>query len=297
MSAAVARDGVIVWQRGFGQADISAHKPATADTVYHLASLTKPFAATVLLQLVQEGRLNLDSPVSDYGIDLKSQGTIRARHVLTHTSEGIPGETYRYNGTRFGELDKVLSGVTGRTFASEVSARILEPLALTNTSPNPLQPKSCEEARRDAADFRRRLAQGYRSEDLTPVEYKEHFVTAAGLVSTVGDMVRFSDALDDGLLLRPDTMRLAYTPPVAPGGKPLPYALGWFVQQHRGVQLVWHYGWWVGDSSLIIKIPERKLTFVLLANSEGLSRKFDLGRDNNVRRSPFARALLESAGL
>jgi CubicO group peptidase (beta-lactamase class C family) len=206
MSAAVARDGVIVWQRGFGQADISAHKPATADTVYHLASLTKPFAATVLLQLVQEGRLNLDSPVSDYGIDLKSQGTIRARHVLTHTSEGIPGETYRYNGTRFGELDKVLSGVTGRTFASEVSARILEPLALTNTSPNPLQPKSCEEARRDAADFRRRLAQGYRSEDLTPVEYKEHFVTAAGLVSTVGDMVRFSDALDDGLLLRPDTI-------------------------------------------------------------------------------------------
>lgn len=98
-------------------------------------------------------------------------------------------------------------------------------------------------------------------------------------------------------MLRPDTVRLAFAPAVASSGKPLPYGLGWFVQQHRGVQLIWHYGWWVGDSSLIIKIPERKLTFILLANSDGLSRKFDLGQDNDVRRSPFARALLESVGL
>jgi CubicO group peptidase (beta-lactamase class C family) len=294
MSAAIAQDGVVIWTAAFGYADLAASKRADPDTVYHLASLTKPFAATVLLQLVQEGRLNLDSPVSDYGIELKSPGVIRVRHLLAHTSEGVPGEAYRYSGARFGRLDKVIAGVTGQSFASEVSRRILEPLQLTNTSPNPAQQESCVEARRDSAEFRRRLAQGYNSDGRTPVEYKDRFLTAAGLVSTVGDVARFSTALDNGSLLASNTLRLAFTPALNSNGKPLAYGLGWFVQQYRDTKLVWHYGWWLGNSSLIIKIPEQKLTFVLLANSDGLSCKFDLGRDNDVRRSPFARAFLES---
>ena len=297
MSAAVAQDGLILWSRGFGYADLAKQKVATADTVYHLASLTKPFAATVLLQLVQEGRLDLDSPVSDYNIELKSPGTIRVRHLLTHTSEGMPGETYRYSGNRFGQLDKILTGVTGHSFAQELSNRILEPLSLTNTCPNPESPQSCREARRDAEEFRRRLAQGYKPDGVTPVDYKQHFVTAAGLVSTVGDVVRFSHALDTNELLKPETLDLMFTPAVTSSGKRLLYALGWFVQEHRGVRLFWHYGWWVGDSALIVKVPERKLTFVLLANSDGLSREFGLGRDDNALRSPFARAFLESMGL
>lgn len=297
MSAAIAQDGVILWSRGFGYADLARSKPATVDTVYHLASLTKPFAAMVLLQFVQERRLDLDSPVSNYGIELKSQGTITVRHLLTHTSEGVPGEMYRYSGNRFGLLDKVVTGVTGHSFAREISERILEPLSLTNTCPNPESLESCKEARRDAEEFRRRLAQGYTPHGVTPVDYKQHFVTAAGLVSTVGDMVKFSHALDTCELLKPDTLDLMFTPAVTSRGRRLPYALGWFVQEYRGVRLVWHYGWWVGDSALIIKVPERKLTFVVLANSDGLSREFGVGRDNNVRRSPFARVFLENAGL
>ncbi len=297
MSAAIAQDGVILWARGFGYADVAAHRPATPDTVYHLASLTKPFAAALLLQLVHEGRLNLDAPVSEFGVQLQSEGVIRVRHLLSHTSEGVPGEAYRYSGTRFGQLDKVLTGVTGQSFATEIGRRILQPLDLTNTCPNPHSPDACKEAGRDAFTFAHRLAQGYGPDGVAPVDYKRHFVTAAGLVSTVGDMIRFSAALDDGRLLREEVRRIAYAPAVTSNGKPLPYGLGWFVQERRGVQVLWHYGWWVGDSSLIVKIPDRKLTFVLLANSDGLSRKFDLGHDNNVRRSPFARAFLNAFGL
>jgi CubicO group peptidase (beta-lactamase class C family) len=247
----------------------------------------------VLLQLVQEGRLNLDTPVSEYGVELKSQGVIRVKHLLTHTSERLPGETYRYNGTRFGSLDKVLTGVTGASFATEVTRRILEPLELTNTCPNPESAKSCIEARRDPAEFQRRLAQGYEPNGLTPTDYKKHFVTAAGLVSTVGDMIRFSAALDDERLLRAEMRERMVTPAKTSAGKVLPYGIGWFVQDWNGTQLAWHYGWWVGDSSLIIRVPGRRLTFVLLANSDGLSRKFDLGKDNDVRRSPFARIFLD----
>jgi CubicO group peptidase (beta-lactamase class C family) len=88
-----------------------------------------------------------------------------------------------------------------------------------------------------------------------------------------------------------------FTPARSSDGRLLPYALGWFVQDRRGVKLVWHYGWDRANSSLIVKVPGRRLTFVLLGNSEALSRKFDLGRDENVTRSPFAREFLKTIGL
>ena len=67
----------------------------------------------------------------------------------------------------------------------------------------------------------------------------------------------------------------------------LPYGLGWFIQRRRGMKILWHYGWDRANSTLIIKVPEREAAFVLLGNSEALSRKFDLGRDENVTRSLF----------
>jgi CubicO group peptidase (beta-lactamase class C family) len=68
------------------------------------------------MQLVQEGKIKLDDPVSKYGVTLESEGIIRVRHLLSHTSEGAPGEAYRYNGNRFAELDKVIQKALGKIF-------------------------------------------------------------------------------------------------------------------------------------------------------------------------------------
>ena len=76
MSAAVVMDQKLVWAKGFGYADLDNKIEATPDTAYHLASVTKTFAATLIMQLVQEGKLSLDDPVSKYGVELPSQGTI-----------------------------------------------------------------------------------------------------------------------------------------------------------------------------------------------------------------------------
>ena len=120
MVAGIAYGNQIVWTKAFGYADLTTRTPVTSDTVFHLASLTKPFAAVVLLQLVERGQLDLDAPVDQFGITLKADGVIRVRHLLTHTSEGTPGEAFHYSGNRFAQLDKVLSGVTGMTFAELV---------------------------------------------------------------------------------------------------------------------------------------------------------------------------------
>jgi CubicO group peptidase (beta-lactamase class C family) len=254
--------------------------------------LTKPFAAVVLLQLVEAGKLDLDAPMESFGSKLKADGMIRVRHVLTHTSEGSPGEKFRYSGNRFAELDKVLRAAGGKSFAELVAERVLNPLQLTNTSPNPLNPAACARAGRDSAEFLQRSAQGYAFDGQTPVEYQKHFVTAAGLVSNVEDMLRFSIALDSDGLLRLETRQLMFTPARTSQGRTLPYGMGWFIQQRKSTKIVWHYGWDRANSTLIVKVPDRSATFVLLGNSEALSRKFDLGRDEDVTRSPFAREFL-----
>ena len=291
MSAAMARDGNVVWERGFGSADLEAGRPATPETLYHLCSLTKPFAAVLLLQLVEKGRLDLRDPAADFGIELESEGTIRVEHLLSHTSEGEPGTRFRYSGDRFAKLDRVLEKVAGRSFASLLRERVLESIGLADTAPNPAQLASCREAGRDPEALAPRMARGYDSDGKTPVEYRKHFVTAAGLVSTAADMARFSLALEDGRLLDAASRARMFSPVVSSGGAELPYGLAWFIQDVEGRRIAWHYGWWVGASSLVIKDLARRRTFVLLGNSDGLSRKFDLS-DGDLLRSPFAREIL-----
>ena len=91
MSAAVIKDGKLAWAHGFGYADLENQLPAKPETPYHLASVTKTFAALIVMQLVQEGKLSLEDPVSRYGVNLPEGEGVKGRHLMSHTSEGVPG--------------------------------------------------------------------------------------------------------------------------------------------------------------------------------------------------------------
>src|SRR5258706_14582469 len=91
MSCAIVKDQKVVWAKGLGYADQENKTPATEHTSYHLAPLTKTFASTILMQLVQDGKVTLDDPVSKYGILLESEGVIRVNHRFSHTFEDNPG--------------------------------------------------------------------------------------------------------------------------------------------------------------------------------------------------------------
>src|SRR5207249_10430434 len=119
------------------------------------------------------------------------------------------------------------------------------------------------------------LAQGYGPSGRTA--YPDYFGAAAGLISSVTDMAVYSNALDGTALLRDDTRARAWTPTISLSGATLPYGMGWFTQTLQGVKLVWHYGYWIANSPRLIKAPEKGLTSVLLANTDGLGAQFPLG--------------------
>jgi CubicO group peptidase (beta-lactamase class C family) len=295
MSAAIVENERIVWSMGLGFADVAGGKRTTDTSCFHLASLTKPFASVVIMQLVEEGLLDLDDPVSEYGVDLSGNGVILVRHLLTHTSEGTPGSSYRYNGARFDQLGRVIQRASGRTFGELLVERILGPLQLRHTAPNVEDRVSFALTGLDRDEYIENMATAYelRGTRVVETEYASGFGPAAGLISSAEDMASFSIAIDRSQLLDPATWELVFSPEISNSGNTLPYGLGWFIQQHEGVELQWHYGYWFGTSTLIVRVPEVDKTFIVLANTDMMSRPYglDIG---DVLRSPFARLFLES---
>lgn len=343
MSAAIVRDQQIVWATGFGLADVEKEVPATERTLYRIASLSKPFAAVLLLQLVDEGRLDLDAPMRDFSIhpsfapDAGSwahypsrylEKPITVRHVLTHTSEAEPpGSAYNYSGNIFGDLTYVVEDVLRESYPVALTTRVLNVANMNRTLAGQLAP--------DPSNLLADLASSYKIENgvlvraaypafavplevdisalgLDPVfralpeaeaarrtllgESYTHLYganAAAGIVSNVVDLARFDIALDRGVLLSAARREQMFTTSLAPDGTPLPYALGWFVEELEGEKIVWHYGWYPPTvSALYVKIPGRNLTFILLGVTDLLSASYAWTAEG-VRASPYARLFLE----
>jgi CubicO group peptidase (beta-lactamase class C family) len=293
ISAVIAKDQSIVWSGSFGGSEAVAWRVADT-TVFHLASLTKPFASTVILQLVDEGKVSLDDPVSKYGIVLTSPGTILVRHLMSHTSEGLPGTHYAYNGDRYSLLDSVIAHASGKSFAAAVQERIIVPLGLKHTAATP-QSAAFAASGLDKATYLANVAPGYvwTGTQYAPTAYQTLFSSAAGLTASARDYATFSMAMDRDAFLKPTTKALAYTPVVSPSGEVFPYGLGWFSTDYKGVRVIWHYGYWTASSTLVIKVPSQQLTFVLLANTDGLSAPYQLGA-GKLDSSPWAREFLET---
>jgi CubicO group peptidase (beta-lactamase class C family) len=294
ITAVIVKDQAIVWSRSLGGEDPGA---ITDTTVFHLASLTKPFASTVILQLMDEGKVSLDDPVSKYGIVLPNSGAVLVRHLMSHTSEGVPGSHYAYNGDRFSLLDSVIAHAAGKSFAAAVQERIIVPLGLRHTAPTP-QSAAFTASGLDKASYLANVAPGYTwtGNRFVPTAYQTSFSAAAGLTASARDYAAFSMAMDRDAFLTPATKARAYTAVVGPSGETFAYGLGWFVSDYRGVRVIWHYGYWTASSTLVIKVPSQGLTFVLLANTDGLSAPYPLA-SGRLDASPWAREFLETFAI
>jgi len=302
LSAAVVRDGAVAWAHGYGQADVERGVPAAADTPYRIASLTKTFTSMLLMRCVERGTLDLDTPIRRFTTAIP-EASATVRHVLTHTSAGTPGASYSYDGDRFAALTPVVEACAGTPYRIALADQILEPLTMLDSVPGQdLEAPSPQLAAFfPAATVARyqqvllRIARPYQTVNnrAVPGAFPPKGISAsAGLVSTVLDLARYDAAIDAHVLLAAATQEVAWTPAPSAQGRSYPYAMGWFVQQASGRRLVWHYGLWPTFSSLILKVPEQRLTIILLANSDGLSAPYPMAA-GDVTRSDFARAFLE----
>ena len=286
MAAGLLHGRDLVWFKGLGYADLAEKRPVTPDTPFHLASLTKTFTSTLLLQLVEQGKLDLDTAAADYGIELDSRGTVTVRHLFSHTSGGTPGERYRYDGARFGLLDRVIEQATGCDFEDHLKRTIVRPLGLRNTG-------------RMGDSFDVPLASPYALSEaggLEKASYPTYFGSSAGLVASLSDYAHYILALKGNRFLRPETLAMSMTATRSTASQDLPYGLGWFVETVEGTAVVWHYGFWDSVSSLVVMVPEQDLAFFAFANTDALSRGFDLG-DGRIVRSPAGRQFLKCLAL
>jgi CubicO group peptidase (beta-lactamase class C family) len=301
-STSIVKNKEIIWSKGFGYADVDGNVPATENTVYHLASLTKPFASVILMQLVEEGKISLDDPISkyginltearDYGMELGSEDQIKVKHLLTHTAQGNPGSYYQYSGFLYGYLGKVIQESSGKSFAELLVQNITKPLQLNHTVPNIEDSTSFSYTGLDSTTFSIQCARPYVMDSLNTIKegkMESYFGASAGLMSSAVDMASFSIAVENRNFLRTDTWEEVLSPTISVNGDTLPYGYGWFIQRYKGLKIIWHYGFWNTNSSLIMMVPEKGYNFVILANTNLLSRPFGLGgSDGNVFHSPFA---------
>jgi CubicO group peptidase (beta-lactamase class C family) len=302
MAAAVIGRNDVLWEQAFGRQDLERAVAARTDTPFHLSGLTQLFTTVLVLQCVEEGRLSLGDRIGDFTDDAgEPDATIE--QLLTHTSPGAGGPAFGYRPDRLEPLRLAVRRCRDDSYR-ETLANLLERLAMVDSVPGPdiLQlvppaegiplPDQVERYKKAldrlatpyAVDQRRRASRSqYPVLTLTP---------AGGLISTVRDFAEFDLALKDGLLLLPETLQRAWVPAVGPGGTPLPYATGWFAQTYNGEPVVWQVG--VEDnasSALVITLPNRGLTLVLLANSDRLVTPYALTA-GDVTVSPFARSFL-----
>ena len=305
LSAAIVKDGQIAWERGFGYQNVEARIPATPDTPYPVTDLSETLAATLLLQCVEERHLELDAAVSRYSLKLEDTPAATLRQMLSHTSSTPSGDTFRYDNERYSQLTQVTEWCIPQPYRKSVAHRLLERLAMKDSVPGRdlRDPSVVPEGTYDPAALERyarvldRMAVAYKVDKRnrptrSDVVLAEGINAADGLISTVRDLARFDAAIDDGILLTPETLEAAWSPGLSKDKTQLPMGLGWFVQSYRGEPVVWHFGLAPGGySSLIVKLPARRVTLILLANSDGLTGPYQL-QAGDVTRSPFAAVFL-----
>ena len=298
ISAGIASSDSVLWVKGFGYSDIEAGITASPETIYPLASITKPISSLLLLILQDKGLLDIDEPVYPYirnfllensiPLDHYTLSNVTIRHLLSHTSDYPPGSGFRYDGDRYSVLSQVAAAVTPGTWEENLGRYIFDPAGMTSTFT----------FSQDPAGRKPLIAKPYfnEGEKAKPGRFLTQVNAAVGLQSSVADMLKFLQACLSGDLASGEAYEAMFTPTLLRTKSPVNYGLGWFIEESHGQKIIWHNGYGLASSGLIILLPGKDLAFVLLANSNRISSPFPVGIPGiGIVESPFARVFLDKA--
>jgi CubicO group peptidase (beta-lactamase class C family) len=282
-SVLVSQKGKILLEKGYGIKNAQAKTPNDPQSIFQIYSITKAFTSTVILKLVEEGKLSLSDKLSKFYPEFSKGDSITIEHLLTHTS-GIydytrgnnmpdqteqsfikfieskpldfsPGSGWNYSNSGYWLLGFIIQKITGMTYEEAVRKYIFKPLHMNQSG----------------FDFKH-LSDKYKTTGYAifsehtkkeAVVYEPPGPFAAGAIySTVGDLYKFHKGLQTFSIITKASLKKAYTP------FKNNYGYGWIIGSFEGKQVVSHSGGAAGFRSNFLRIPEEDICIILLNNHE-----------------------------
>lgn len=299
LAISIVNDGQLIFAKGYGLSDVENNVPATADTVYRIASLSKSLTATAAMRLVEDRRLELDAPVQRYCPAFPTkQWPITVRDLVTHQSgirhykneeESIntrhytsisealtqdfskdpllfePGTKFSYSSYGYIVLGCVMEGASGTSYSTYMQQNIFAPAGMTSTRLDDVFAIIPHRARGYSIDKDGKPQNAI----LLDISNKP---PGSGINSSARDLGRFMMALYGGKLVKPETWNRMITAAKTRDGQPTIYGYGWFVggplSAYHGLREVGHGGDVQGFASVLYAIPEKRFAVVVLSNGE-----------------------------
>ena len=296
LSIAVISKGKPITVKGYGFANLEHRVPATADTVYHICSVTKNFTAAAILQLAAEGRLDLEADITSCLPKFPTNGrTITIRELLNQTSglrsytelgpafaarekldlspdevlalfqneppDFAPGAQWHYSNSGYFLLGLIIEAVTGQAYADYLQQTFFDPLKLAHTC-------YCQNEPLVAARAQPYVIARGKPRNADYISWQPVF-SAGALCSTVMDLVNWQKALDEGAVLKTASLVHMRSATQATEGPPIDYGLGTRLGSLQGHRVYGNSGNRAGYAAILQRFPDDDLTIVVLTNTEG----------------------------
>jgi len=291
--ALVVKDGKTIYRKAFGLANLELGVKMKPEHVFRIGSITKQFTATAIMQLVEQGKINLDDEITKYIEDYPTHGhTITIEHLLTHTSgiksytslekwtteeqkrdftpkemidyfksqpmDFVPGEKFKYNNSGYFLLGHIIEKVSGQTYEEYIHEHIFKPLGMKSSYYGRNSPIIKNRAAGYAKDDN-----GYKNDDFLSMTQP---FSAGSLLSTVDDLSTWYTAVMSGNVMTKESRKKAHTSYVVNNGEQTDYGYGWSLGNIQGSPLVQHGGGINGFLSASNYLPQENIFVTVLSN-------------------------------
>lgn len=292
MSVAVAVDGHLVYAEGFGSADLEERVPAWPTTKFRIGSISKTLTAAALMQLVEQGKIELDAPVQKYVPSFPDKGVQITPRLLAGHLAGIrhykgdefliskhydsvldglkifendplispPGTAFHYSSYGFDLLSAVIESASGEKFLDYMPRHVFAPLGLVDT---------IADENRTIISQRSRFYELEKNgaDENAPYVDNSYKWAGGGFLSTSEDLVRFGSALLHPGFLSEESLKALFASQKTTSGKETGYGIGWFIHKSQsGLRIYEHSGGSVGGTSQLIIYPDSRVVIALVTN-------------------------------
>lgn len=293
-TALVARNGQIIYKKAFGMANLELNVPMQADHVFKIGSITKQFTAVAILQLMEQGKLNVQDDITKFIPDYPTHGyTITIEHLLTHTS-GIqsytsmpgfeermttavtpvemiqhfrnqpmrfaPGTRWSYSNSNYFLLGYIIEQITGQSYSAYLEENFFKPLGMMNSF--------------YGSDIRiiKNRAAGYAAgekgfENARPMSMTQPYA-AGSILSTVEDLLKWNRGLQSYKLIKKESLDKAYTRYKLSDGTETDYGYGWRMQYVQDSPTIEHGGGINGFITMVMYLPKEDVFVAVFSNCE-----------------------------